>query len=366
MGTIDRNFAPGLIKKTKEDTKDIVIHVDSRDRLRFEDTTSNEYAVLMPEILTNVVSASLIHAEIPSSFYVFRAAYGNTSIDVSFTDPTGVTTRKTATIPDGNYNVALFPVAIAQGLTDAFDTPNLTFKCALSYTTMRSILSTTVPGGILQVHTDIASSLAEFRESLAFFMGFEFQVDAMGETIVSPSTVILNPFAYMMLSIREIDQTNRQGGLYGDRLSPNAMFAKVPLPTNSFDYTFYHPPTEQSVECYPIVPRLERLSVSWRFHNGMLVDFNHVEHSFSIKLTVKHPLPLESEETQELRRIRQSIEQVCVNGENKPLVIQTMTPTAPVEHVVTHPTTTFTPKVVIFLVIMVSLTIWFLLRRRNP
>lgn len=373
MTTVDRFLGGPPTKRRHRNTKDIVIHVDSRDRVNFDETTSNSYTFLMPEILTNVVSATLVHAELPSSFYVFKESYGNTSFDVSFTHPEyNTTVRKTVTIRDGNYNVSLFPIAIANAMTEAFEneyTDDVTFKCAISFTTMRCILSSTIPGGILEIHTDTEESVEAFRETLTFFMGFDYGVDAIGETIESPSTVILNPFAYMMLSIRELDQVNRQGGLYGNRIGANGVFAKVPLPTNSFDYTFYQPPVEQEIGCHPILPRLDRLTVAWNFHNGLLVDFNDVEHSFSIKFTVIDPIPHESEDTEELKRIRhilthrfkktslsplddsQDTDEESVDGKEKQLSKDIQK--------------TFTPKLIVFLVIVLIIAGWFIFRKRS-
>ncbi|NBS71544.1 hypothetical protein EBT31_21930, partial [bacterium] len=72
--------------------------VDSRDRLDTPGATSSHYVIRLPSILKRVVSARLVSAEIPASFYIFRNTYGNTSLDVTVN---GV--AKTVTIPDGNY-----------------------------------------------------------------------------------------------------------------------------------------------------------------------------------------------------------------------------------------------------------------------
>ena len=265
--------------------KRYTIHFDSQDRSRFGETTPSGYTLLMPRILRNVVSAKLISAEIPTSYYIFKSSYGNTSMRVSLYTGSGTLTQ-TVTLPDGNYGSSITSVLKAS-LEAAF--PTYTFDCTVSLTTMK--LSIEESGGNdVQVHTDDATDSINFRSTLPYYLGFSYDTLSKGAPLVADHIINLNPATYVILDIDELNQNN-EGGLYGSRHSPRGIFAKLPINTNSFEYCFWEPDNPVEVLMNPMIPRLDRLTVSWRFHNLEAVDFDNFEHSFTIEFEVEEEDP---------------------------------------------------------------------------
>jgi hypothetical protein len=88
----------------------------------------------------------------------------------------------------------------------------------------------------------------------------------------------------------ELDYINKQDECSLDtRLSgrTDACFAKIPITGNSGDIitfkesSFY--PLNRSILSPPI-SQLKNLSVKFRQHDGSLIDFNNIDHSFTLEL----------------------------------------------------------------------------------
>lgn len=259
------------------------IHFDSRDRLSFLDTTSTSYVLPLPTTLTDVVSARLVSVEMPSSFYAFQTSYGNTSVRVTVHTSSGPITSSVE-IPDGNYDGN----SIANNLQHALDTAfaPLTFAVGVSQSDSRLSIEN-VDGFEVEVHTTDADDTMEYSRTLAYFLGFEFDTVAKGSPLYSHHVVRLNPFTYAMLDIGEL-AGGYEGGMFGTRYAPSSsVFAKVPINSNAFTYTYWEPQNMTMVELNPAVSRLDRLTVHWRFHDMTPIDFQNMEHSFTIEFVSK-------------------------------------------------------------------------------
>lgn len=265
--------------------KSTIVHFDSRDRFEYADTTSSDYVLPMPVILHEVVKARLISVELPSSFYVFRQVYGNTSIRVTVYDTVSGTQTATVTLPDGNYNASTISAALQSALDTQF--APLTFTVALSQSTLKTQIEN-VDGYEVEVHTGDAENHIEYAKTLPFFLGYQYDSTTKGSPCVSQNVASINPFTYAMLDVRELGSGSYEGGMYGSRYSPStAVFAKIPINNNSFEYTFWEPQTMAVVDLNPVVSRLDRLSVTWRFHDMTLIDFHNMDHSFTIEFVTK-------------------------------------------------------------------------------
>jgi hypothetical protein len=255
-----------------------ILHIDSRDRVAYRETSSGKYIVPTPRILRNVVGARLLSAELPTSYYVFREAFGNTTLRVTVNNHT-----RDVTLPDGNYNITWMMAALQTALEEAFEDPGLTFTVTISVTTLKMSIQN-LEGYTVTVHTDTHETLDEYSQTLAHFLGCPFGEVCEGDPMISPGIVSLNPFTYMMLDIRELNQGAYEGGVYGSRYSPSGVFSKVPVRNNSFEYTFWEPENPPTLHFRPPIPRLDRLTVWWRFHTMADVDFNGMDHSFTIEV----------------------------------------------------------------------------------
>jgi hypothetical protein len=264
------------------------LHIDSRDRDPGGGGGSSPaaYRVRLPTKFKNVVSARLLTAEIPSSFYIFRAEYGNTSLKFVVYPPSAPEITHTITIPDGNYTVSQLGAALRTALNTAF--APLVFEVGLSKTTLK--LSFANEDGY-DMGVDTTGSLTHTKEwGLGYYAGFRKDEVIAGPIVTAPRVASTNPYTYVILDIEELNGAY-EGGMDGSAMAPHGCFAKIPFGNNSFEYVFMDasqsPP--ESIKYKPMLPSLESLRVRFRFHDGRLVNFEDVEHSFSLELECKPP-----------------------------------------------------------------------------
>lgn len=254
-------------------SKRVTVLVDSRDRDPSRFPHPNEYEIRLPNPLYFVRAARLVSAEVPGSFYVFRASANNTSLTVRFDN-----TEHTVTVPDGNYSYTTLKDALEAALNGAFDeTPSWTldFETTGSAARLRAGTSGTVE--VVAPTHDIA------RPSLAWYLGFDAGTTSGTQQVTANRPAILNPEPYLLIDIPELG-TLREAGLKGfGGTESTTTFAKVPLNGNSYEY-YFHDVSISHNHVNPPLPRLDKLRVRWRFHSGAPVDFYGVDHSFTLEL----------------------------------------------------------------------------------
>ena len=284
----------GAVCESCDTLRKFVVHVDSRDR-DFETYSSpNTYKIRLPAKYTHVVAARLLGCELPSSFFVFSAANGNTALAVTwYGGPAGAAISATVTLPDGNYNQNTICPFLETALNDAF--AGSTWTASLNLVTYQLTLAEN--GHDFQVDTRttaVGVSADPVEWGLGYYLGIPkgALLTSSGKTLTLPGVASLNPFTYILLDIAELNNVDT-GGLYGSEVGPRT-FAKVPLSNASFEYVFTGKDATYQmhlahVQYRPPIQRLDRLSIAFKFHNGQVVDFNGVEHSFSIELTCRLP-----------------------------------------------------------------------------
>lgn len=260
-----------------------VVLVDSRDRDYVRHPEPNEYIIRLPAIYKNVTAAKLRSIELPSTFYVFTAALGNTSVKANLWDAleTYIEASATVTIPDGNYNTFQLADAFAKALTAAF--PGVgDFVARVDETTMRMTV-TNKNIRRFQLDTNFFASARPTEWGLGYYLGFEKGATYDGVTIASPRLVTSNPYTYLLLEIDGFNQLDECGPLDA---RVDGAFAKIPLLGISFDYIMRNEDCcmYNTAALRPMIPRLEQLRVRFRFHDGKPVDFHGVEHSFTLEL----------------------------------------------------------------------------------
>lgn len=276
------------IKLGAESMETHVVHVDSRDRDYARFPNPNAYRVRLPRKYRRVVSARLLGAELPSSYFVFSAALGNTSLEVRY--GVGLASAAVASLPDGNYTAASLPDALAGALSAA---TGLVFTATIDPVDLR--LTVVSKNNTFALDTRVTAagvSAAPAEWGLGAFLGFSKGALAASDVdhkVVAPGVVNLNPYTYMFLDVAELANVET-GGQFGTE-NGGKTFAKIPLSPVSFEYVFTGRDVSQvrvgTSEFRPPVQSLDRLSVLFRFHDGRAVDFNGVEHSFSIELTCR-------------------------------------------------------------------------------
>jgi hypothetical protein len=93
----------------------------------------------------------------------------------------------------------------------------------------------------------------------------------------------LNPETYVLLDIEELNGV-QQCAIFGTGGTQGAVFGKVPIVNQQFS-TFCYDKQLSTSEFVPAIPKLDRLRVALRWHDGSLVDFAGVEHSFTLELS---------------------------------------------------------------------------------
>lgn len=113
---------------------------------------------------------------------------------------------------------------------------------------------------------------------LASRLGFDAP-STPGSSITGSGVADLSPERYLMLHVDELDglpqcATRGRGG--------RRAFAKIPLKGSSYSYNISDAPVTHVMQ-RPQVPKLNRLHVALRYHDGGLVDLNGAEWSFSLE-----------------------------------------------------------------------------------
>ena len=244
--------------------------VDSRDREL--GGTPGAYTVRLPEAFRNVSGARLVTAELPTSFFVFTAARGNTSLLVTV----GADTR-VVTIPDGNYSFSRMTAAVTTALNAAF--PAAAFAVTISPASFRATIAA---GVTFSLNTASALAYDATAWGLAWYLGFPKNATLTGTSVTAPNVASVNPETYLLLDVEGMNFVREVGP--GGGGTPNRTFAKVPVNAESFEYVYFDSCiTANAID--PPLPRVDSLRLRWRFHDGRAVDFQMAEHSLTLELT---------------------------------------------------------------------------------
>ena len=118
--------------------------------------------------------------------------------------------------------------------------------------------------------------------------------------VKAPLTMNLQPPPYMYMEIKLLNsidetapynyskftqETNQTNGIV------KASFAKIPLTSCGPECNYYE---DKNVANYfkiydPPVERIRKLSIRFRYHDGMLVDFGNQDYSFTLEFSILRP-----------------------------------------------------------------------------
>jgi len=241
--------------------------IDSRDR---DAGKPGSYRILLPKIYENVIGARLLTAEIPSTFYVFTASSGNTTLYVTID---GQSVPVNIIIPDGNYGSTEMQSVLVEALNA---NTALTWSVSISSTTQKITLS----------NTDLVDFSVDASAGLGKYLGFSgVQLSEEG-SVTSSSIVSLNPHTYILLDIYELNGIDE--GIIGGGGAGRGAFCKIPFNANSFEYAILDVQRGTMPRVDVNVARLDRLRIRLRFHeDGEIIDFNGVEHSFTLEIITR-------------------------------------------------------------------------------
>jgi hypothetical protein len=285
-------FQPSTPRKVWRKIKKTIV-VSSRDRIFKAGSSPGDYTITLPAVYQNIYAATLKTIEIPFSFYTFSSCIGNTTINVT----SGANTSNIQ-IANGNYLITDLTNEFQDELNSAFTSTS--FTCVYSSNTNKiSIRSPTSfslnisSSAPANVNCGLATNFAYSTEqNLAYFLGFSQNTHTA--SLSNGNYVLTGDFAAnacpMTFFLMEIDLLNKIDETALDNKKSgrvNGAFATIPIDVNSGDYiyildtgtnqlnrTVYNPP----------INKLSTLHVKFRDHEGRTLDFNGIEHSFTLEL----------------------------------------------------------------------------------
>lgn len=280
-------------KKVWRKVKKTVL-IDSRDRQITGSGSPGSYNVILPAVYNNVYSITLRSYEIPLTYNTFASCQGNTTMSVTYTPSGGSPSTSTVTISDGNYTVITLPTT----LTTALQTISAGLSATWSSNTLLTTIASTNTADTFVLNLSGATSVncgagnnvpASTGWGLGYFLGFYPQTyTSISGRVTSSFMMNPNPDTYILLELaglNKLDETGLDGRIAG-RI--DGAFAKIPLTQNTGEYLFFADtsgPSPLNQRIYnPPIPRLDRLAIKWRRHDGRTIDFNGGEHSFTLEL----------------------------------------------------------------------------------
>lgn len=256
-----------------------VVAVDSRSRLNPDLTTPARYKVNFP-IINNVKMVRLVSTEVPNTEYVFHSRNNLLYMFDPVGDPMAVPPlpagEHVVTISPGTYNATELANEVNFKLNQAVNAP---FGAVFQVTamTMTSKLRIDKVDG-----NDWALRFAGKRNTAALQMGFDPDVDAI---MVRP-----DPLANMYTQSNTVYNLSGENSIFmcikgmptvlsTERIGD--VFAKIifNVPPRSIAFDSF----VNNAFVFPEPAHLSQLEVSFVRQDGFAVDFNDVEHSFTLE-----------------------------------------------------------------------------------
>jgi hypothetical protein len=229
--------------------------------------SATSYTVRLPHTLRDVVSASLVTAELPSAYPTISASLKNQTLSMTRNGmPLAVT------IDDGCYSVSTLVPALRRLLAPLLldvDVSLITRKCTIS-----SSASSPSPTDTLTVEPT----------GLGPVLGFTAAVSPGTGAVTAHSLFNLNPPSSVYVEIIELGSPVMMDPSTFSR----CVFAKIPLNANSFEVVAYDKRLSEHVYAKPLAT-VDRLRLRWRFPDGQPVEFGGLEHSLTLSVTCRRP-----------------------------------------------------------------------------
>lgn len=273
-----------MTQYNKNENINYTILVDSRDRDYARYPSPSNYRIELADIYKDVMYAKLVNIEIPMTFYMFNNRYAkNTSIRVKLFDPfsrNNLVASENVMLPDGNYDNVSMGIAFKNALDNAFNQYSIVFTVNFDKATLKYTVNTN-QNHFIQFDCSNHQNDRPTEWGLGYHLGFDKGVSSISTYLSSPNVVNLNPNKYIVMEINDLN---------GVQEGARNVFAKLALCAHGADSILHR---SHIVTCErplnPCLPKLSHLDIRFRFHDGSQVDFNNIEHSFSIILTCKQP-----------------------------------------------------------------------------
>jgi hypothetical protein len=304
-------------------TRMVTFHTEDRDILKYP--YENMFEVSLPSVIKNTMSIELFDITLPTFYYNISEYLQNTkmwfSIPFYFTDPIELT------IPSGYYTYSDLSTELTNQLNDVTTSKLYSLGVYVLPSTQYTFFSVTyndIERKFTFNNSSQTFSLWFDKKSiysncnfdcwkmlnnwgLGYNLGFYKNVYEAELDITDPSS---NIFIVTSIKIAEIDIYNTiyleiDSFNWIDEINPysistsdyynndfngnvNNSFAKLILSNVSKCYV----PIKKFKRILPhVVEKIGRLKFKFRYHNGILVDFNHQPFNFSLKFECRFTCP---------------------------------------------------------------------------
>lgn len=309
------------------DRKLLTVHSEDRDITKYPD--ASHFDITLPQPLLNVQSLRLVQSTFPivPAYYTFSNEYQNTKFRFSYetsTTPPAIYLHKCVTIQEGTYTACQLAQELTNVMNNAYDLNSEVFKVFYDVVGSKFWFGSTGVHFTLDFNYKIDYTGIKCNQpivwynyarwGLPYYLGYEkLQYVADGSVAIPPINYIplsgggtpitvIAPIPHKVINIggekdiyMEVDKYNSYDELYPYTESNknaydnnayngkvNSAFAKIPLDATLnqdsrnlllINFVQYEPPIE----------RISKLRFTFRFHDGLLVDFRGLEFNFTIE-----------------------------------------------------------------------------------
>ena len=318
-----------LIERLQNFTLDRkILSVDSNDRNILKWPSSSEFEVSCPQNYTNVESLRLVTIQCSNIFYNISEYLQNNKLLINI-----ASVKFIITIEDGFYDVNKLVNALKNALNSQTSYPyfevtynDLNKKIYIGNTTNNfELIFNHSPGEIIydkcnnnintnsKIYTYNNIYEQHSKWGLGALLGFDkktyksepgltrFQHQPLSisdwivyrDNIIEAQSILdLDDYQYIYIELEKLNNGDEIKPFINDKINStnngimNAFFAKVPIIKSNFNQSI------NNKECYiegitynqPPLDRITKLKFRFRYHNGMLVDFQN--HNVSLTLEI--------------------------------------------------------------------------------
>jgi hypothetical protein len=268
--------------------EDHILVIDSRDRNYDDHPNSNTYRFSFERPYDNVVSVSLLSAEVPKSQYLINSSNNKIYFQELNSQVSGGTYLET-TVAIGDYTLSELKTAIETAM-NAVGTASYTVDIATLAAQSKVAISSDLSGVDLfnlsfngGTETFGNKTRTVYRDnSIGPVIGYS-RTDYTGASSYNgDQRVNLNGDSYILLRFRDLPYMD--AGLGSDGIQD--AFAKIPLNVHSDNVKYHKEGDYQLIRTFEqLLTRMDHLDVSFVNYDGSLYDFNGLENSITLKIT---------------------------------------------------------------------------------
>ena len=310
-----------LIERIQNYTLDRkVLSIDSNDRDKSRWPNSNEFEISTPQVYNNIESIRLLSIQIPNQLYNISEHLQNNKMIIK-----KASTTYTITLKDGFYNNTELCQSIE---TDVNKNSTIISDLSVSYNSVSQkphFISQTSDFSLIFQDSTITYNNSSCVKNiydqhsnwgLGYILGFNnknyVQTNtqsnandpdlyfyhnntqlalANSKVIIPPNKLELNQNQFIYLELDKYNSCDEikpyiNNTLYNTNTGlVNSFFAKIPIRFSNFNQTLSFKDDIDSLSFYqPVIEKLGKLKIKFRYHNGLLVDLQNNNISFNLEI----------------------------------------------------------------------------------